>query len=62
MTDRGTGKAPARADEVVALGPSDEGLGNIRPDEVVALEPGDEGLGNIRPDNQSNVRNIPQAT
>jgi hypothetical protein len=46
----------------MALKPDDEGLGNIRPDEVVALEPGDEGLGNIRPDNQSNVRNISQAT
>jgi len=46
----------------MALKPDDEGLGNSRPDEVVALEPGDEGLGNIRPDNQSNVRNIPQAT
>jgi hypothetical protein len=31
-------------------------------DQVFGLEPDDEGLGNIRPDNQSNVRNIPQAT
>jgi hypothetical protein len=41
--------APAGADEV-ALGPDDEGLGNVRPDEVVALDLDDEGLGNIRPD------------
>ena len=46
----------------MALKPDDEGLGNVRPDEVVPLDPGDEGLGNIRPDNQSNVRNISQAT
>jgi hypothetical protein len=43
-------KAPAGADDVVSVGPEDEGFGNIRPDEVAALGADDEGLGNIRPD------------
>ena len=62
MSDTRAAKAPAAAGEIVALGHDDERLGNIRPEEIVALGHDDEGLGNIRPDNQSNVRNIPQAT
>jgi hypothetical protein len=50
MSTTGTSESPVVSDEVVALDPDDEGLGNIRPDEVVALDPDDEGLGNIRPD------------
>ena len=48
MGDTKTATAPAGADEVVAIGPDDEGLGNVRPDEVVAIGPDDEGLGNVR--------------
>ena len=49
MGDTKTAKAPAGADEVVAIGPDDEGLGNVRPDEVVAIGPDDEGVGSVRP-------------
>ena len=50
MGDTGTAKTPAGTDEVVPVGPDDEGLGNVRPDEVVPIGPDDEGLGNVRPD------------
>ena len=49
MGDTKTAKATAGADEVVAIGPDDEGLGNGRPDEVVAIGPDDEGVGSVRP-------------
>ena len=42
MGDTKTAKATAGADEVVAIGPDDEGLGNVRPDEVVAIGPDDD--------------------
>lgn len=37
MSDTRTAKAPAGADDVVALGPDDEGLGNVRA-EVIRVE------------------------